>query len=42
MARCEDAPCCGCCGLAVDRADYEANLRWQEDRYEADFYEGPW
>lgn len=42
MSRCEDAPCCGCCGYAADRADYEATLRWQEDRYEADFYEGPW
>lgn len=40
MARCEDAPCCGCCGHTADRADYEANLRWQEDRYEEEFYEG--
>lgn len=33
MARCEDAPCCGCCGTNL----YGAS---EESRYPDEFYDG--
>jgi len=37
---CEDAPCCGCCGPSLDRAD---DLYWEErSRYEDDDPDAGW
>jgi hypothetical protein len=36
MPTCEDAPCCGCCGYALDMADFYAE---QERAQDPDYYD---
>lgn len=39
MARCEDAPCCGCCGHAVEAREFLAEQEYygSDDRYYDEF-----